>query len=164
MERVQRLEFVSLALVLVVINHPVDTEVQRVYCADSAMPFHKIVLNHNSSPYLRSLPRHAVTAEVSYSPGKPPARRELEKQVVEGLGAMGIIKSRDEVHRTQVIDVEYGYPVHTHDREATVREVRDWLAQRRIHILGRFGEWAYINSDEALRRGLSLGRALSDRD
>lgn len=157
-----RLQFLSLALVLVVINHPVDTSIQRVYCADPEMPFHKIAINHTSSPYLRSLPYHGVMAELSYAAENPLPHGELERSVVQGLIAMGIIKSVNEVHAVKVITVPYGYPVPTHDREIIVCRLRDWLEERRIHTVGRFGEWAYINSDEALYRGLSLGRALAD--
>ena len=157
-----RLEFLSLALVLVVIKHPVDTSLQRVYCADPEMPFHKVVFNHNSSPYLRSLPYHGIMAELSYSPGKPLPQLDLETRVVQGLLTMGIIKSSDEVHSTKVIKVPYGYPIPTHERDRIVHRLKGWLERRRIHTVGRFGEWAYINSDEALFRGLALGRALAD--
>lgn len=159
---VSRLQFLSLALILVVINHPVDTSIQRVYCASPEMPFHKIVINHNSSPHLRSLPCHGVMAELSYTDDKPLPHGDLTAPVIHSLKSMGIINSVDEVRSTKVITVPYGYPVHTHEREKIVRRLRDWLEQRHIHTVGRFGEWAYINSDEALYRGLSVGRSLVD--
>ena len=60
-----KLEHLSLKLVLVVIDHPVDTEIQRIYSAASHIPAHKTVVNHNSSDYLRRLPHHGIMAEVS---------------------------------------------------------------------------------------------------
>jgi UDP-galactopyranose mutase len=51
--------------------------------------------------------------------------------------------------------------VPTHSRSATIRRVREWLAQKDITIVGRFAEWAYINADEALARGLAVGEALA---
>ena len=156
------LECLSLVLVLVVINHPVDTLIQRVYCADPEMPFHKIVINHTSSPHLRSLPHHGVMAELSYSQVKPLLYQDLEIQVVQGLLTLGIIKSLDEVHSTKVIKVPYGYPIPTQERKMIVHRSREWLEQRRIYTVGRFGEWDYINSDEALHRGLSLGKTLAN--
>jgi len=53
-----------------------------------------------------------------------------------------------------------GYPVPTHARAATMSRVRAWLDERGITIAGRFAEWAYINSDEALARGMETGDAL----
>jgi hypothetical protein len=41
-----------------------------------------------------------------------------------------------------------------------MRDVRAWMAARGIALAGRFAEWAYVNSDEALSRGLRLGQSL----
>lgn len=156
----ERLEVLSLAVVLLVVGHPVDTPIQRFYCADADIPAHKIAINHNSSPFLRSLPHHGIMAEVSYCNEKPSPGAQLEEQMMQGLLKIGVIRSRTEVRGTKVVDVKYGYPVPTHDRDAIVSRLKEWLATQGIYTCGRFGEWAYINSDEALHRGLRLGQEL----
>ena len=161
-EEVDRLEKLSLAFVVAVIDHPVDTPVQRIYCADDTSPAHKIALNHNSSESLKLLPRHGIVAEVSYSPHRPLPASQLEEQVIDGLLAMGAIESPAVVRTTKTIRVEYGYPVPTHERDRIVERARAWLQSRGIHTVGRFGEWAYINSDEALYRGMRLGEKLAN--
>jgi protoporphyrinogen oxidase len=158
------LEALALDLVFVAINHPVDTPIQRVYCAGPEIPAHKIVINHNSSPHLQSLPRHGILAEVSSSEGRAWPAGELEHRVVIGLVTLGLIRSAAEVKATRVIRVPRAYPVPTLDREERVRELTAWLENRDIYSVGRFGEWAYINSDEALRRGLALGKRLLHED
>lgn len=156
------LEAMPLALVFVVIGHPVDTPVQRIYCSGSETPAHKIVINHNSSPYLRSLPHHGIVAEVA-NPGSR-SDEELKRQVVSGLETMGLVRSHGDILQLKVIHVEASYPVPTLERSAIVGRLKDFLADRGIDTLGRFGEWAYINSDEALYRGLGLGRKLAEVD
>lgn len=156
----ERLQILSLALVLVVVGHPVDSPIQRIYCAGPELPSHKTALNHNSSPYLRSLPHHGVLAEISVDPARPLATDDLQRRVIKGLLKTGVIQSADEVRTTKVIKMPNGYPVPTHDRDAIMGRIKAWLTERGIHTLGRFGEWAYINSDEALSRGLMLGRML----
>jgi UDP-galactopyranose mutase len=158
-EAAQALECLSLKVVLIVIGHPVDTEIQRIYCADDTVPAHKLALNHNSSDYLRSLPRHGIMAEVSCANGVP-SDNELVRWTLDGLSKMGIVKGAGEVVATRVLGVEQAYPVPTLARDSNVARIRAWLAEHRIHTLGRFGEWAYINSDEALHRGLQLGATL----
>jgi protoporphyrinogen oxidase len=155
------LRSLPLAVVLVVIGHPVDTPVQRIYCAEPGMAAHKVVVNHNSSVSLRALPHHGVLAEVSLPPGQTPSPG-LERQVLHELGRMGILKSCSAVRSTQVINVPDAYPIPTHSRNAIVGAIKAWLEQHDIHSVGRFGEWAYINSDEALARGLALGKRLAD--
>jgi hypothetical protein len=64
------------------------------------------------------------------------------------------------VRHLEVREVKFGYPIPTANRTEIVREVRDWLESVGIYSEGRFGEWAYINSDEALHRGMTRGRYL----
>jgi protoporphyrinogen oxidase len=160
-EAANRLKAIPMAFVLVVIGHPVDTPIQRIYCAGPEVPAHKLVINHNSSPYLRSLPQHGILAEVSLT-SQDPARADLELQVVRGLQVVGLIRSPGAVRSTRVLFVPAAYPVPTPDRKAIVRRLRTWLASRGILSIGRFGEWAYINSDEALYQGIRLGQALAE--
>lgn len=157
---VARLECLSLKVVLVVIGSSVDVEIQRVYSAEPHIAAHKIAVNHNSSNYLRSLPQHGIMAEVSYSDEKPLLRADVDRWVIENLQEIGLIKNVGLVRTTKVIDVKYAYPVPTFERDSIVQQVKAWLAEHHIYTLGRFGEWAYINSDEALHRGLSLGHSL----
>jgi protoporphyrinogen oxidase len=154
------LEYLSLKLVLVVIGHPVDTEIQRIYLAQPHLPAHKVVINHNSSPYLRSLPHHGITGEVSYSADKE-LLPDIEERFLKSIIELGIIKDVKEVLKTKVIDVRYAYPVPTSDRDNIIGRIKDWLGERGVYTVGRFGEWAYINADEALYRGLNLGRSLN---
>jgi len=161
-EAVMQLKGLPLALVLVVIGHSVDTPVQRVYSSGPEIPAHKIVINHNSSPYLRSLPHHGILAEVSLASNQ--ADGDLQRQVIQGLQLLGLIRSADEVRTTRILRVPAAYPVPTTGRQAVVRQLKTWLAHRGIISIGRFGEWAYINSDEALNRGLDVGLTISQCD
>ncbi|HTV25724.1 MAG TPA: FAD-dependent oxidoreductase [Polyangiaceae bacterium] len=158
-QEVELLECLSLDVVLLVVGHPVDTAIQRVYCADDTVPAHKVALNHNSSPYLRALPRHGIMAEVSLANGRP-SPRELIDWTIGGLVRMGILARADEVVATRIVSIPQAYPVPTHARDRIVAKVRGWLAEHGIYTVGRFGEWAYINSDEALHRGAALGARL----
>ena len=77
------------------------------------------------------------------------------------LVRMGLIGDRSEVRKTEVLRLRRAYPIPTHDRDPIVAQARDWLAGHGIHLAGRFAEWAYVNADEALKRGLDLGQALA---
>jgi UDP-galactopyranose mutase len=162
-EEASRLEYISLLLVNMVIGHPVDTQIQRIYSAEPDIPAHKIVINHNSSDYLRSRPRHGITGEVSHLPEKALERGAVEARFLESLLRLRLIKSIEEVVSVSVIGVKYAYPVPTIDRDAAAGRIKDWLEARGIYTAGRFGEWAYINSDEAIYRGLTLGRRLAGK-
>lgn len=154
---VARLEAVPVDVVMVVLEGRGPLDRQRVYCAGPEMLGHKIVLNHTSSRWLREQPRHGIEVEVASRPGM--AVEQVKRDVVGGLCSLGLIKLSD-VRRVELRRLELGYPVPTHDRCQIIREVRAWLGARDILLSGRFAEWAYINADEALNRGMDLGRAL----
>ena len=160
---VSELEYMSLKCILVAINHPVDTEIQRIYSGDDDNPAHKTAINHNSSDWLRKRNHHGIMGEVSYSEFKFMKRPDLEQWFLDCLLKMNIIKSFDEVMETKVIDVKYAYPVPTHNRVEIMDNARAHLNESSIYSLGRFGEWAYINSDEALARGMILGEQLAGK-
>ena len=110
------------------------------------------------------LPRHGVQVELSgFNPfsGWSADVRSLVKAVVAGLLRMGVISSPDYVRRTKVLRIPFGYPVQTHSRSNIVALAQHWLSEHRIYTVGRFGEWAYVNSDEALYRGHCVGMKLA---
>ncbi len=159
-EAVARLEVLPVHLVLIALESRLNTLMQRIYCCDPEFPGHKIVLNHNSSAYLRQR-RHGIQVEVS-GHGRPlETDGTLTESVLRGLITIGIIKGRGEVRATRVVGLPFGYPVPTHERLDSVERIRRWLSGLGIHTVGRFGEWAYINSDEALYRGICLGTSLA---
>ena len=87
-------------------------------------------------------------------------RDDLDTWVVESLQEMKLIKGLAEVRMTKVINVKFAYPVPTFSRDAIITRIKTWLRERDIYTVGRFGEWAYINSDEAIHRGMVLGRSV----
>jgi protoporphyrinogen oxidase len=128
--------------------------------ADPDVPPHKIALNHNSSAFLSQQNRHAIMAEVSISPEKQLDVDQIAPKTIALLGDLGIVDSPEDVIWQDHVDIEYGYPVYTHDRSALVRIIKDWMAQHHIYSLGRFGDWEYINSDKCIEKGLALAREL----
>ena len=157
------LEALPITLVMLVLDGRHETLRQRIYCPDKNIIGHKIVLNHNSSRWLRTLPRHGVQVELSeFNPFSSSTDvRSLVNAVVAGLLRMGVISSPDYVRRTKVLRIPFGYPVQTHSRSNIVALAQHWLSEHRIYTVGRFGEWAYINSDEALYRGHCVGMKLA---
>jgi protoporphyrinogen oxidase len=157
-----RLVALPLALVMIALDGRLESRRQRVYSAEADFPGHKITLNHNSSSYLEGLPRHGILVEVSSADREHDDDAALTKDVVRGLERMGILERPRNVIATRVVRIALGYPVPTHARAAIVEGIRAWLRSRGIETVGRFGEWAYINSDEALHRGLRVGEAIRE--
>ncbi|MGC1322433.1 MAG: FAD-dependent oxidoreductase [Candidatus Udaeobacter sp.] len=160
---VSELEALPITVVMLVLEGRYETLRQRIYCPDKNIIGHKIVLNHNSSRWLRTLPRHGIQVELSdFNPfSSSTDAKSLVNAVVAALLRMDVIPSPDYVRITKVLRIPFGYPVQTHSRSNIVALARCWLSEHRIYTVGRFGEWAYINSDEALYRGHRVGMKLA---
>ena len=156
------LERLPLRLFFVVLDRPVSTRIQRIYTCDPGSPVHKIVINHNSSDSLRALPRHGISGEMSLPGLSLSSGPELERRFVEYLRRLGLVRSEDRLVEVSSLDVPYGYPVPSRDRDAIVSRLKDRLEGLGITTVGRFAEWDYINSDEAIHRGGLVGNALRE--
>jgi len=158
-----RLQYMSLRVELLLTDKPLDTPIQRIYIADPNIPPHKIALNHNSSDYLRQKPQHAIMAEVSISSEKRVDVDQIASKTIALLCEMGILSSPESITWRGHIDVDFAYPVYTHERPSLVKAIKDWMADRHIYTLGRFGDWEYINSDKCIMKGLNLASELHQK-
>lgn len=158
--RAERLVHNSLLLVSLVVDRSAVTDMQRVYSADPGVPFHKLVVNSNSSAELRS-GRTGLQAEISYSATKHISEEGLVERVIECVRSMGIIGDDDRIAASSLVRVPLAYPVYTREHAEIVGTLRTFFVEHGVHLLGRFGEWAYINSDEAVHRGRLLASRLS---
>lgn len=150
----------SLHLVNLVFDRPAMTTMQRTYCADPAVPFHKLVFNSNSNDDLRGRPCFGVQAEVSWSAYKPVDPEGLPDRVLDALRRMGIATPDDRVIASSVITLDRAYPVQTpRTADARAHLLTD-LGRYGISCAGRFGEWRYINSDDAVMRGKARAEEL----
>jgi protoporphyrinogen oxidase len=148
------LRYSSLHLVHLVVDRPArPTEMQRVYCADPDVPFHKLVINSNSSPALRARTKWGYQGEVGWSLHQAVSCAGLAARMHGSLIKMGLLSPADNVVGSSVVTLERAYPLPTARTEAARSFLLGWLRERDVLCAGRFGEWLYINSDDALMRG-----------
>jgi hypothetical protein len=50
-------------------------------------------------------------------------------------------------------NLDYGYVIFDHKRSSALGEITEWLASREIWTAGRYGEWAYLWSDQSVLSG-----------
>jgi protoporphyrinogen oxidase len=147
-------EALPVTLVMLAIEGPLATTRQRVYVSGDTFPGHKVVLNANSSSWLSARARHGIQVEVAGPSAAHVGTGNLVDRVIDGVAACGLVDDRRRIAATRTITLPLGYPVPTHQCSAIVERAKVWLHANGIHTLGRFGEWDYINADEALHRGM----------
>ena len=84
----------------------------------------------------------------------------LERAIaeVEGIGFV----DRKSIVYTRVVRFLYGYPVYDLEYRANVTQMRASVAATGLHLLGRFAQFDYINSDVCVERALALASELRD--
>lgn len=142
-----------LQLVSFAVADPDRTDMQRVYSAEASAPFHKLVINSNSSDGLRANALTAIQCEVSYSRHKSAQPAPADACWAE-IQRMGIIGPNARIIASDVRTIEKAYPVATTASVDARRRAIAALNDIGIFCAGRFGSWTYVNSDQAYLQGV----------
>jgi protoporphyrinogen oxidase len=145
-------------------ERPLERETSWMYFPGRDTPFYRATNFAKYSP--ANVPGADVAryssfmTESSYAPGTRHDRGELERRVVDGLTAAGVVDGRPPVASIHTIDVEYAYPVPTLGRDRALATIQPWLMERGIYSRGRFGSWRYEigNMDHAVKMGVDVAQ------
>lgn len=87
--------------------------------------------------------------------------QELLERAVAEVEGIGFVDRKSIVY-TRVVRFLYGYPVYDLEYRANVTKMRASVASTGLHLLGRFAQFDYINSDVCVERALALASELRD--
>ena len=123
--------------------------------------FHRVGCFSNAAPAMAPPGGAAVWVEFTHNPHRPIDRKAARRAAVEGLKAMGWLRSRRDIATEWLLDMPHAYVTFdAHHRRAT-RAIHRWLARHDIHAIGRYGRWEYSAMEDALRHGRdAAGRLL----
>jgi len=157
-----RLRYNSLINVLLGMKSKADHEYTAVYIPDPAIIFHRISFPQSFSP--RNVPPggSSIMAEITANEGDGTwgmADERIVGRTIDELASIGFIKPDDVVYR-RVVRFQYGYPVYDLDYRKNVTTLRESIAAAGLHLLGRFAQFDYINSDVCVERALALATEL----
>lgn len=99
-----------------------------------------------------------ITCDVGDSVWSSPDA-DLVEHVIAKLDALDVIDRRD-VARSRVARTRHAYVVFDRDHEANLRATTSYLADQGIDLVGRFGQFDYINTDQCILRAFQLAERL----
>lgn len=104
----------------------------------------------------------SLQAEIYYSDFKKLNISEelLAEHTIDKLVHMNII-DKSQVLFAKINQFDYANVIFTHHIYDSRKIVRDYLLSQNIYTAGRFGEWGYLWSDQAVRSGLNIAEYLS---
>lgn len=134
-----------------------------VYFYDEAVPFFRISFPSKFAPSNAPEGCSSVSCEIAYSRRKPLREEGLLERVHDALVRTGILEADDEILVRDEMDLPYAYVVFDFERRAALDVIHPWMESVGLIPCGRFGEWGYHWSFEAIESGKRAAERLRDR-
>lgn len=138
------------------INKPNVSTAHWTYFYDLDISFARLSFPHKFSPHTVPEGCSSVQAELYYSDKYRPLNITVEEgiqQTIRDLLKVGLIESEKDVIFSKAWVTPYAQVIFDHDRKEAVDAIHAFLRENNIEYCGRFGDWAYIWSDESYLSG-----------
>jgi protoporphyrinogen oxidase len=160
----ETLRYNSLINVLLGIDEDRGYPYTALYVPDPAIGFHRLSFPKAFSERCVPEGKSSVMAEITTNAGADGFWEMTDDEVIDRtireLEMTGLVDPATIIYR-KAIRFLYGYPVYDLDYRANVTAMRNAVAATGLHLLGRFAEFDYINSDICIERALRLAAELA---
>ena len=157
------LEYNSMVTFLLALERPEHPDLSWIYLPHASQgPTNRVTYMSNYSPGNAPAGKTSFLCEVTVPGGVPAPGAELEREVVDGMVAAGLM-TRDELMFTDRSDVKHAYVVFDHGYDGRRAVSLEWLEANGIEPLGRFGRFDYDNSDQCVIKARALAQRLIER-
>ena len=153
-EAAEKLACTSHFLVSLGINRPHLSDAYWTYYYDEDIPFSRASFPSKYSHGTAAPGCSSVQVEVVHSRYKSiPSKDVLVEQCIESLLKVGLLHNREEIVALDARDIRYANVIFDFDRAPNRAIVHDWMTANGIHWAGRYGEWAYLWTDQSMLSG-----------
>ena len=156
-EAAQKLRYNSLINVLLGFSEDRGHPYTAVYLPDPEILFHRISFPKAFSD--RCVPAGSSSIMAEITTNEDMRDEDVIERVIADLVKIGFIDPSTIVYR-RAVRFRYGYPVYDLEYRKNVEAMRNAVARTGLHLLGRFAQFDYINSDVCVERALALADKL----
>ena len=157
-----RLRYNSLINICIGLGEDPGHNLTALYVPDPAIIFHRLSFPKAFSERCAPPDHSAIMAEITTNEGDgiwELSDEEVTRRAIEDLQKIGFADPAKVVYR-RVVRFLYGYPVYDLDYRKNVTAMRESVAAAGIHLVGRFAQFDYINSDVCIERALAKASEL----
>jgi protoporphyrinogen oxidase len=161
-EEAARLRYNSLLNVLIGCNTDPGHNYTALYVPDPNLLFHRLSFPKAFSDRCVPPGGSSIMAEITSNEGDgiwELSDEALLERVIGEVEQIGFVDPASIVYK-RVARFKYGYPVYDLEYRRNVTAMREAVAATGLHILGRFAQFDYINSDVCVERALALASEL----
>jgi len=163
-EAARRLRYNSLINVVIGSSEDRGYPYTAVYVPDPDIIFHRISFPKAFSERCVPPGSSSIMAEITTNEGDgiwELSNDDVTERVIQGLEKSGFV-DRSRISYRKVVRFIYGYPVYDLNYRRNVTLMRESVEQTGMHLLGRFAQFDYINSDVCVERALALSKQLNN--
>lgn len=156
LEAAAKLACTELVIVNVVVDRADLLDAHWTYIYDQDIFFTRLSTPHLQSPHNVPAGCGSIQAECYYSRKYRPLDRDPADCVdptIRDLRRIGVLRDDDEILFRDVMHIEYANVIFDLERAAAVEVVHGYLDDVGIAYCGRYGDWAYIWTDESFVSG-----------
>jgi len=154
-EESKKLKTNSIYVVNLGINKPNISDKNWIYYLEKEFSFFRISFPHNQSDANAPKNKSSISAEISYGNNNklPASKDKLVQRVIDDLIKVDVLKKNDKIDVINTFDIKNAYVIFDKNRKPTIKKIHDYLEIIDIIPCGRYGDWAYHWSDEAILSG-----------
>ena len=131
------------------------------YFYDEDIIFSRLNFPHMQSP--NNVPEScgSIQAEIYFSDKYKPLTKkpdEFIERTIQDLKKCGLLKEDDNILYKESRHIEYANVIFDIDTKRNKKIVHTYLEEIDVEYCGRYGEWAYIWTDQSFRSGMSAAK------
>jgi protoporphyrinogen oxidase len=123
------------------------------YFYDREIPFFRISFPSKFAPDNAPEGYGSISCEIAYSRHKPVDEENIVGRTIDALRATGVLTESDTIVVEDVMDIPYAYVIFDFNRSESLKIIHNWMKSVGLYPCGRFGEWGYHWSFEAIESG-----------
>jgi protoporphyrinogen oxidase len=167
LEAAAKLACTEVVIVNLVIDRPDLLDAHWTYIYDEDIFFTRLSTPHLQSPQNVPAGCGSIQAECYYSRKYRPLDRAPKACIdptINDLKRIGVLRDSDKILFRDVMHIDYANVIFDLERADALAIVHGYLDEIKVRYCGRYGDWAYIWTDESFISGENAAeRALRDR-
>ena len=88
-------------------------------------------------------------------------KKELITRAKKDLIKAGILEREDEILVRKSIEIPYAYVIYDRNRGKNLEIIREYLKEKNIYSVGRYGGWKYSTMEEAILEGKEVAEKIA---
>ncbi|MFB0527099.1 MAG: NAD(P)/FAD-dependent oxidoreductase [bacterium] len=134
-----------------------------VYFPEKKYVFYRIGFPKKFSEEMCPAGTSSIYVEIACKPGKMTQERkeELFARAKKDLIKAEILETEDEILLCKPIQIPYAYVIYDQNRDRNLEIIQDYLKEKDIYSVGRYGSWKYSTMEEAILEGKKVAEELA---